>query len=130
VPAQGLHLLSEVAMSNNQQPNAAQPNGNSMDPALNAHPQSQAQPPQQQQNWYPQQQAAQPAQMTNLPMDPNAYLYASNVNGYDGFDYGIGTLGMTMDGAISGLFVPDAMWSFGGQQPDPNNPQHGFQGWQ
>lgn len=105
--AQGLHLLSEAAM-NNQQPN---------DPSLLAHPQ----PTQ----WYTQQQPT-----LNLPMDPNAYFFAGGGaggganGGYDGFDYGLGVLGSTMDGAIGGLFLPDAMWGFG-QQPDPNNPQHG-----
>lgn len=95
-PAQGLHLLSEAAMGN-QQPQHLQPNGNT-DPMLMA----------QQQQWY-----AQQAPQMNLPMDPTAYLYTGGTNGYDGFDYGIGMLGNAMDGAISGLFLPDAMWGFG-----------------
>jgi hypothetical protein len=128
-PAQGLHLLSEVAMSGNQANGSQQPNGNPQLMSQSHHSQNQNPHPQQQQNWYP----PQAPQMSDMPMDPNAYLYAGGVNGYDGFDYGIGTLGMSMDGAISGLFVPDAVWSFGptGQPLDPNNPpQPGYPGWQ
>jgi hypothetical protein len=108
--AQGLHLLSEAAMGNQHlHPSHPQQNGNPNDPNLLAHPQPQ--------QWYPQ-----PAM--NLPMDPNAYLFAGGLNGYDTFDYGLGVLGSGMDGTMAGLFMPDAMWGFG-NQPDPNNPQHG-----
>lgn len=66
--------------------------------------------------------------MGGLPMDASAYSYNGGVNAFDGFDYGIGSLGMGMEGAISGLFT-DGLWSFGQPVPDPSNP-HAFQGWQ
>ena len=108
-----------------QQPPNGNNNNNTTDPSLLAHPQ----PTQ----WYTTDPHQQQQPTLNLPMDPNAYLFAGTGApvGYDGFDYGIGMLGSTMDGAIGGLFLPDAMWGFG-QQPDPNNPQHaggGFGGW-
>jgi hypothetical protein len=114
LPAQGLHLLSEAAMSGNH------------DPSLHHHQQQQAidpslqQPQPQPQDW---QYAQQPAM--DLPMDPNAYLYTGGPLGYDGFDYGIGMLGSSMDGAISGLFMPDAMLGFAPQVMDPSQGQGG-----
>jgi hypothetical protein len=125
-PAQGLHLLSEVAMSGNQ--NAGNGNGNHQIPRSH---QGQPPPP----GWYPQQQQQHQQQqhqqhqqandMSSLPMDPAAYAYPSTVPvaGYDVFDYGTGSLGMGMDGAISGLFMADGLWNF-------NEPQgQGFPGW-
>jgi hypothetical protein len=115
-PAQGLHLLSEVAMSGNQNNSNGSGNGN---PQIPRSHQGQPPPP----GWYPQQQ--QPNDMSNLPMDPAAYAYPTSapVAGYDVFDYGTGSLGMGMDGAISGLFMADGLWNF-------NEPQgQGFPGW-
>jgi hypothetical protein len=111
--AQGLHLLSEAAMSNAPQHD---PNMQQTDPALL---QAQA-------NWY----ASQQQQPMNLPMDPNAYLYTGGPLGYDGFDYGIGMLGSSMDGAISGLFMPDGLMGLGGMGGmDPNQGQGQYPPW-
>jgi hypothetical protein len=116
--APGLQMLSQVATSN--------------DPDQNGDPrnqgQQQAQPQQGQQGWYPPQQQQQ-QHMANLPMDPAAYAYQGGpgLPGYDGFDYGIGSLGMGMDGAISGLFMADGLWNFNDAQAQGQ--QQLFPGW-
>jgi hypothetical protein len=112
-------------MSNNQNGNGEQ----GEDPNMvrsNAHGHNHGPPPQQGQAWYPQQ----PNQMTSLPMDPAAYAYQGQpgMAGYDGFDYGLGSLGMGMDGAISGLFMADGLWSAYDPQQAQQNPQL-FPGW-
>ena len=101
-PAQGLHLLSEAAMSGNQQ---AGPQGQQQH-------QGQGQPPQ---AWYPQPGEMQPV-AHSLPMDPSYGQYPPEaMAGLDGFDYGLGGLGMAsvgVDGAISGLFMADGLWNY------------------
>ncbi|RDI86648.1 Nucleolar GTP-binding protein 1 [Venturia inaequalis] len=107
--APGLQMLSQVATSNNEEQNGD---------SRNQLPVSQqAQPQQGHQGWYPPQQQQQ-QHMDNLPMDPAAYAYQGGpgLPGYDGFDYGIGSLGMGMDGAISGLFMADGLWNFNDAQ--------------
>lgn len=108
--AQGLHLLSEAAMSGNQQP---------VPPQQQQQQQQQGQPPQQQHpqghpppGWYPQPQSGEIPQQ--LQMDPNAYgQYPTDAMAtYEGFDYGLGMASMGMDGAISGLFMADGLWNY------------------
>lgn len=112
-PAQGLQLLSEVAMSGNQQ--------DAHNQMVRNQQQAGQQPPP---GWYQQQQQQQ--DMANIPMDPAAYAYAGGpVAGYDMFDYGTGAMGMGMDGAISGLFMADGFWNFG----EPQGQGQMFPGW-
>lgn len=120
--APGLQMLSQVATSNNPEQNEDPRN----QPSQN---QQQAQPQQGQQGWYPPQQQQQQQHMANLPMDPAAYAYQGGpgLPGYDGFDYGIGSLGMGMDGAISGLFMADGLWNFNDAQAQGQ--QQLFPGW-
>jgi hypothetical protein len=117
-PAQGLQLLSEVAMSNNQQANNDAANNARV---MNAQGQNQPPP-----GWYHQGGGPPPDHMSNLPMEATAYAYpGASVAGYDVFDYGTGSLGMGMDGAISGLFMADGLWNFN----EPNNQGQIFPGW-
>jgi hypothetical protein len=110
-PAQGLHLLSEAAMSGNQQAQQQQQH------------QGQGPPPQ---GWYPQPGEMQPA-AHGLPIDPSYGQYPPEaMAGFEGYGYGLGGLGMAsmgMDGAISGLFMADGLWNF--------NQPHGqvYPGW-
>lgn len=118
-PAQGLHLLSEVAMSNNNS-NIATPNTL---PRQQQHPQqhslehSQQQPqhqPHPQQGWYAAQPPAQGSELGTIPMGPNNYASYQQMPmmGFEGFDYGLGSLGMGVDGAISGMFMADSLWNY------------------
>jgi hypothetical protein len=111
--AQGLHLLSEAAMSGNQQQVAGPQPGQ---PQQHPH----GQPPQ---GWYTQPQSGEIPQQ--LHMDPNAYgQYPPDAMAtYDGFDYGLGMASMGVDGAISGLFMADGLWNY-------NQPHgQGYPGW-
>lgn len=94
--AQGLHLLSEAAMSGNPPP-PPQP-----------HPA---------QSWYAAGDMG--AAQAGLGLDAAAYAQfpgdAMAAAAYDGLDYGLGGLGMAsmgMDGAISGLFMADGLWNY------------------
>ena len=97
--AQGLHLLSEAAMGNNQQ-----------------HPQQQPTDPAYAQ-WY-----AQPQMNMNAMIDPNPFHFDGG--GFYGieFDYGMGMFGAG-DGSMNGMFIQDPMPGFGQPPQDPNNPQ-------
>jgi hypothetical protein len=107
--AQGLHLLSEAAMSGNQQQLPPQQQSQPQQ----QHPQGQGPP----QGWYAQPQPGEmPQQMHH--MDPNAAAAAYGqypteaMATYDGFDYGLGMASVGMDGAISGLFMADGLWNY------------------
>jgi len=118
-PAQGLHLLSEAAMSGNQ-PGGPQ----AQQQQQQQQHQGQGQPPQ---GWYPQPGEMQPPAAHGMPMDPSYGQYPpETMTGFEGYGYGLGGLGMAsmgMDGAISGLFMADGLWNF--------NQPHGqvYPGW-
>ena len=150
--AQGLHLLSEAAMSGTQPaPVAAPPQQQQPPPPQQQQQQQQphhapGQPPQ---SWYAHPQpgdmaaaaaaAAAAASAPQLGLDPHGYgayapdgmaAAASAAAGFDGdFDFGLGGLGMAgmgMDGAISGLFMADGLWTY--HQPDGPPPGQVYPG--
>jgi hypothetical protein len=118
-PALGLHALSEAAMIGNHQQQQQQAqqaqalaqaqqsnNGNIMARQHHGQPSPQG--------WYQPQ-----GDMAQMPMDPQAYQYPQQVpiSGFENFDYGLGGLGMGMDGAISGLFMADGLWNYNEPRP-------------
>lgn len=118
-PAQGLHLLSEVAMGGNAVQNTAM----GRPPTASGQPHQHPQQP----GWYPQPGAhPQGGDMTGMAAagmsvgDPNAAAaYAAGypnmpITGFENFDYGLGSLGLGVDGAISGLFMADGLWNYDG----------------
>lgn len=44
-----------------------------------------------------------------MPVDA-LYEYPGPMAGVEGFDYGLGAMGMGMDNAITGLFMHDGAW--------------------
>lgn len=95
-PAQGLHLLSEVAMG-------GAPNSGSHVASVQG-PQGQSATA----GWYP------AVDMEAAAVDP-MYQYGGQLAGLNNFDFTFGGMGLD-DGGISGLFLGDGLWNFA----DPN----------
>lgn len=105
-PAQGLQLLSEVAMGGAQ--GGAGGHGVGVQGGQQGQ-QGQQQHSQQPGAWYP------AVEMEATAVDPGMYQYGGQLAGLDNFDFTFGGMGLD-DGGISGLFLGDGLWNFA----DPN----------